>query len=109
VINDVICGNPVTVTCCTIRDSVRVFTRTDGSSDPLDVAIGGWKDDQLWLHISDTYFPQVSPEIPLEDMTFETTTWNTWKTAHPDTDIFTGRSDAEFSTDGAAYSGDPSD
>ena len=89
VINDVVGQVPVTVSYCNRTDCVRVFTTGDDSHQPLDVGVGGFADGKMLLHLAHRNFRQDSREIPLPSLEFERTTWKSWKTAHPDTDVCT--------------------
>jgi hypothetical protein len=90
VINDIIDRVAVTVTFCNRSSCARVFTKPDELDRPLDVGVGGFSDGQMLLHVGSGNFSQNSPDVPLQDLEFERTTWEKWKRAHPDTDICTG-------------------
>jgi hypothetical protein len=87
VINDVVEGVPVTVTYCNRNNCTRVFTKPDEMHQALNIGIGGFRDDMMLLHIDHHNFSQNAPDIPLDDLEFERTTWKVWKSAHPDTKI----------------------
>jgi hypothetical protein len=89
VINDVVGGAPVTVAFCDRTRCARAFTSRE-RTEPLDVQLGGWSGEQLWLLIDGRMLPLSSDEIPLERMTIEKCTWGEWKVNHPDTDVFVG-------------------
>ena len=88
VVNDIVGGQPITVTYCGLQQCARVLTEENGRA-PLDVGVGGW-DDGLLLHIEGSRLPQQSNAIPLEDVPFELTTWKEWREEHPQTDVYIG-------------------
>jgi len=90
VVNDVIDGVPVTVTYSHWGACVRVFTRAGTSNEPLHIGMRGWKDGKMLLEIDGEILPQDSVEMPVARLEPAVTTWKEWKTAHPETDIYTG-------------------
>ena len=88
VVNDIVGGQPITVTYCGLQQCARVLTEVNRGA-PLDVAVGGW-DDGLLLFIDGSRMPQRSDGIPLEDVPFELTTWKEWRDEHPQTDVYVG-------------------
>ncbi len=90
VINDLVDRVPVTVTFCDRTRCARVFTKPSASDQPLDVGVGGFLGGQMLLRVDGRNFEQNSADIPLQDLEFETMTWQDWKSAHPDTDVCTG-------------------
>jgi hypothetical protein len=90
VINDCLDGVPVTVTFCDRTECARAFTANDGS-EPLNVHLGGWSGKGMMLAIDGRMFPQESDEIPFAEVAVEKLTWGEWKQAHPDSDVYTGR------------------
>lgn len=91
VVNDLIDRVPVTVTYCPRTNCVRALTQDDESDEPLGVVGRGWSEGKMMIWVAGKTLPQDSEIIPgLNDMSFETTTWKEWKTAHPDTDVYTG-------------------
>lgn len=87
VLNDLIDGVPVTVTFCDRTDMSRCFTQTE-SKWPLELQLGGWKDQKILFKLHDQYYAHDAKDIPLKDYEFEKTTWGEWRQAHPDTDVF---------------------
>ncbi|MBI5757409.1 MAG: DUF3179 domain-containing protein [Planctomycetales bacterium] len=92
VINDLIHGVPVTITYCDRTECARILmVMEEGESNsPLAVGVGGFRDGQMLLDIDGQLFPQDSRDVPFADREFVKTSWKKWKTAHPDTDVFTG-------------------
>ena len=89
VINDMIDGVPVTVTYCNRTGCSRAFT-AKGWDRPLKVDLGGWSGKKMVLRIDGQMLEQDSAEIPFQEIAVERMTWGAWKTAHPDTEVFTG-------------------
>jgi hypothetical protein len=96
VINDLVGPTPVTVTYSELGSSVRVFTAE--RAEPLDVRLRG-APEGLVLMLGERSFSQVSAQsldpgdtakIPLAPFPFEHTTWQKWRDAHPDTDVYQG-------------------
>lgn len=90
VIDDMIDGIPVTLTYNRWNGYARGFTATGASQGPLDIGLRGWQDGTLLLDLDGVVLPQDSDEIPLARLETRIMTWKDWKTAHPETDIFTG-------------------
>jgi Protein of unknown function (DUF3179) len=96
VVNDVLGGEPVTVTRCDQTGRVRVLTG-DGS-DPLPVMTGGFADgllikvgDRFYHHKDLRAFTQgPGPPFPYREFPFLENAWRDWRTAHPDTDVYVG-------------------
>ena len=88
VVNDVVGEQPVTVTYCELQECTRVLTAPK-EDKALEVGVGGWNDG-LVLVIDGQRVPQRSPDMPLEDMPFEVTTWKEWLEDHPETDVYIG-------------------
>lgn len=89
VINDVVGGIPVSITYCDQTDCTRAFT--DDRTEPIDLFIGGWMSDEMALQFQGQFYLQSADEIPLSDYPFVVTTWQEWRAAHPETDVFTGQ------------------
>jgi Protein of unknown function (DUF3179) len=96
VVNDLLGGGPLTVTACDLGQCIKVFT-ADGS-EPLDVHVGGYQEG-LALNLNGQLFsqstglsldPERPGEIPLTPVKFEGMTWEKWRAAHPDTDVYVG-------------------
>jgi hypothetical protein len=96
VVNDVLGGEPVTVTRCDQTGQSRVFTG-DGS-EPLAVMTGGFADGLLikvgdWsYHHRDLrpFTEAAGPPFPYREVPFRETAWRDWRTAHPNTDAYVG-------------------
>lgn len=116
-VNDVIAGRPICVTHCDRSHSTRVLTLARNKSessvpetraqDPsvqessaketptpessatksLDVRIGGWQESMV-LVVDGSRYPHHSPDIPLADVQFTTTTWGKWRAEHPETLVY---------------------
>ena len=90
VVNDLIEGVPVTATYCNLCDRVRVFTKP-GSEEPLDVGLdSALRQGKMLLVVDRREYLHDAEDVPLEDLEFERASWNSWKTVHPDTDIYVG-------------------
>ncbi|HMC90392.1 MAG TPA: DUF3179 domain-containing (seleno)protein [Gemmataceae bacterium] len=96
VVNDVLAGQPVSVTHCDISQCTRVFTASSG--EVLGISCGGWHQGGLLLFAHGAIFLQGSggsldpehPAIPLAELPHLVTTWGQWKSLHPNTDIYEG-------------------
>jgi Protein of unknown function (DUF3179) len=100
-VNDLIGGNPVTVVYCDRTGCARGFTAED-RYEPLDIAVGGWLNadgvqDMLVRVGAHRYQLKTgqpmegqSPEFPYEELDVRLTTWEEWRSAHPDTDVYYG-------------------
>jgi hypothetical protein len=97
IVNDLIQDTPVSVTFCNHNGCVRVFT-DDTRGKPLKISLMGFADGML-IRVGDRNYEQESGQlyhsdsadvIPFAPFPFEVVTWNDWKKAHPNTDIFTG-------------------
>jgi hypothetical protein len=102
VINDVICGVPITLTHCPGSRCTRVFTSSE-TNDSLPVAVGGWfgtpgedpsVDSVMILRVGEDHYLQNNgesvgggEEFPYPVAEFDETTWGEWRRAHPDTDV----------------------
>lgn len=97
IVNDVVADRPVTITYCDLADCVRAFTG-DGAGDPLPVAQSGLKDGRMVLRARGIdYFQDEAralagggPDFPFAALPAERTTWDAWRRAHPDTDVYVG-------------------
>jgi hypothetical protein len=94
VVNDLVGGTPVTVTYCDIDRCVKAFTGP--GSDPLDVNVGGYHNDEMVIRFRGGAYGQKSGtsvlpndpgRLPLEPADYQLTTWKKWLDAHPDTDV----------------------
>ena len=88
IVHDKLGGKAITVTHCDRNGCSRVFLRKDVA--PNDFMMGGWSGEEMWLLIGNKRYLHRSKKLPLEDHSFELTTWGEWKTAHPETDIYLG-------------------
>jgi hypothetical protein len=98
VVNDLLEGRPVSVTFCDRNKCSHVFT--DPSADrPLDLEVGGWKNNGMTLRVRDQEYAQESGEnldtpggasLPYAELPHARTTWRDWWRTHPDTDVYTG-------------------
>ncbi len=97
VVNDLLEGQPVSVTFCDRTKCSRVFTGPAGS--PLDLGVGGWRNDGMSLLVGDQEYSQETGEslaspgaapLPYPELPYERTSWRSWKRTHPDTDAYTG-------------------
>lgn len=91
VVNDLVDGVPISVTYCDDTSCCRVFTG-DGD-ESLDLAVSGWREEQMELLLSRERFLHSDADAPLEDYPFEITTWGHWKSDHPETDVYVGSVD----------------
>ncbi len=93
VVNDILGGVPVTVTHCNLTGCTRVFT--GNGKDPLPIGTGGF-DGGLMLLTGNRLYDQKTgvPDVggpgqfPFQAITFEEMTWESWRAAHPGTDIY---------------------
>ncbi|MCA9179608.1 MAG: DUF3179 domain-containing protein [Planctomycetales bacterium] len=102
VINDVVGGEPVTVTYCNLSGCSRVLTTnnthtsSEQPADPLAVSVAGLFDvgtleATMAVELDSKVYAQDSPELPLRNYPHLRTTWGEWLTAHPDTVVFIGQ------------------
>ena len=89
VINDVIEGEPLSITYCDQTDLARVFTIGD-SSEHIDLSVAGRLDGKMLVKHKGKIYVQDASDIPLEDLQFTRTNWQTWRHEHPDTLVFIG-------------------
>lgn len=90
VVYDYVGRRPICVTHCDRSQSTRVFTGDESPVDfspTFDVRVGEWQDGMV-LVVNGTRYRQLSPEIPLEDVKFVTTTWGRWRSTHPDSLVY---------------------
>ena len=94
IVNDVIQDRAVSVTYCDRTDRARIFKVPDktapGKQTIIALSLLGWNGDQMLLQLDGESYAHDAVEIPLTDVPFERTTWEKWKAAHPQTDVFTG-------------------
>jgi len=86
-------GNPqaFTVTYCDLTECIRVFQPVaDKPSESLEIGTIGLIDGSLALFIGDQRFKQEEDVEQLKDVPHMRTTWDQWKTEHPDTLIYAG-------------------
>lgn len=99
VVNDVVTdkdgidSSPVTVTYCDMTKCARVFTG-DPAEGMTHLGLGtlGLLDGGLALRWQGRQFKQNDQIEGLTDLPFELTTWGEWKSKHPETEVFAGRS-----------------
>ena len=97
VVNDVLFGQPVSVTHCDLENCTRVFTGAE-RDQPLGLACGGTLKGGLLLSAPGGIYVQetgasLNPALsglPYERFPFVVTTWADWKRAHPETDVYVG-------------------
>jgi hypothetical protein len=101
VVNDQLGRVPVTVTYCSRSDCAQVFT-DPREAGPLAVSVGGFDrrsgTGALLLRVGSTLYRQDTrapltadaPPFPHAVADFVWTTWQQWRTAHPDTDVYLG-------------------
>lgn len=90
VVYDYLGRRPICVTHCDRSQATRVFTGDESPFDfspTFDVRVGEGEDG-LVLVVNGIRYPQLSPEIPLEEVKFVTTTWGRWRSAHPDSLVY---------------------
>jgi hypothetical protein len=105
VVNDLIAGQPVSVTYCGKTDCSRVFT-SGLAGQPLALSVSGWGGSKgMKLRLDGVDYAQQTGEnlttpggapFPQRDLAFERTTWGAWRKVHPDTDIYTGDASDEI-------------
>lgn len=99
VLNDLIAGQPVTVTYCPQTGCTRVFTGQAGRR--LQMRLGGWakmsEGNQMVLRVGRMAYLQGSGRavagngtIPNPTVDHELTTLGEWRKEHPDTDLYSG-------------------
>ena len=98
VVNDVLAGEPISVTHCDLHNCTRVFTGSEPDK-PLPLSCGGRAHGGgLLLLAPGGMFDQETgdsvnpggPGLPFEQVPFVVTTWAEWKRAHPNTDVYVG-------------------
>ena len=97
VVNDVVGGEPVTVTRCERTGRSRVFTGE--GSDPLPLMTGGMADGLLikagdWFYHHRDLQPfndPRGPPFPYREAAFREAGWGDWRAAYADSDVYVGR------------------
>jgi hypothetical protein len=98
VVNDVLAGQPVSVTHCDLHNCTRVFTGSE-QGKPLQLSCGGQSQEGgLVLMAPGDLFDQETghslipdaPGLPYQRFPFVVTTWAEWKRAHPNSDVYVG-------------------
>jgi hypothetical protein len=80
---------PFSIAYCDLKSHVRVLSRAGDT--PIPLRVGGMDvDNQMVLLLDGQRYDQGSPEIPLQDVPFEKTTWGKWKARHPETLVYGG-------------------
>ncbi len=88
VVNENRTERPFCVTYCDRTDTVRVLA--GGDDDMLEVQTAGFDSGQMLILHSGTIFGQKSEEIPLEDLSYERSSWGEWIAAHPESLVYVG-------------------
>ena len=97
VVNDVVGGTPVSITYCDKNDCVQAFT--GGKRDrPLEIGLAGWQGRMMlngpngffWQHNGQMVGPDFADFMPHELMPFSRVSWQQWRSAHPDTQVYVG-------------------
>ena len=90
VVNDKFGDVPVTVTHCDVTSCTRVLTK--GKKDaPVNVRCGGWSDKKgMALIVDELEYPQLSKDVPLQDVSHVVTTWKEWRALHPESMVYLG-------------------
>jgi Protein of unknown function (DUF3179) len=84
---------PFTVTYCDMSDCIRVLqSSSDTTANSLEVATLGLLDKGLALKWKGKDFKQMDEVDGLKDVPYERTTWGEWKSKHPDSLVYKGRS-----------------
>ena len=99
IVNDLLDGKAFAVAYCDRTECSRLFT-SDQIAGPLDLAVGGWLNqdgatdmlvrigpNRYRLKTGESIDPS-APPFPYQSFEMETTTWHEWFQAHPDTDVF---------------------
>jgi hypothetical protein len=101
VINDRIGEAPVAVAYCDRLNCARAFTPQNGGKT-TELTLGGWYDsadahDMLVRVGTHRYYlttgrpmDGLASPFPYRTVTTELTTWQEWRAAHPDTDVYLG-------------------
>jgi hypothetical protein len=90
VVNDRVGLNSIAVTHCNRTDCTRVLALSS-EAGLLDVRCGGWLAEQeMALLVGDKTYRHSSPDIPLQDVPFVVTTWEKWKSAYPESQVYVG-------------------
>jgi hypothetical protein len=89
VVNDLVGESPLSVTYCDETDYARVFTKSD-TNWPLGLAVGGRRDGKLLMRLNGQFYVQDASDIPLEDVDFVRTDWQSWFDRYPQTLVYLG-------------------
>jgi len=89
VVNDCAAEVPISITYCDRTDCARVFTDPQ-RREAIDLYLGGWGGDDMLLKLGEQYFTQNAETAPLRDHPFQRTTWEEWKSQHPETSVYVG-------------------
>jgi len=90
VLNDLLLGQPVSVTHCDLKNCTRVFTSPQGHQ-PLDISCAGSLGGGLLLLAPGGVYLQDAPALPYQEFPFTVTSWADWKKTHADTDVYIGK------------------
>jgi hypothetical protein len=109
IVNDLFGNVPVTITYCDMGDRARVFTGPRHGS-PLDINQGGLDHARRMLlrvgASDDRYFQDTGTpyqktcryeSFPFPSYPFVRSTWKEWKSAHPTTKVYSGRTSSRDS------------
>jgi hypothetical protein len=97
VVNDLLGDVPVTVTYSDRANHVSVFTGPN-KGKPLDMGIGGWLQGRMAVTLNQILYDQetgaaTNPGVNsyvVPRYEFVRVSWQEWRAAHPDTDIYLG-------------------
>jgi hypothetical protein len=97
IVNDLLGDVPVTVVYFHRPECLRVYT-TASRGEALAVNQAGRTNTGLLLFHKGKMYVQTNgrlatgegPDLPLDQMKFERTTWKAWREKHPQTEVYTG-------------------
>lgn len=99
VLNDLLAGQPITVTHCPDGQCTRVFTGAPGGR--LQMRVAGWADNtegyRMVLRVGRGEYHQETGRsvrgggsIPHPTVAHELTTWGEWRAKYPNSDLYSG-------------------
>lgn len=98
-VNDFVGGVPVSVACCNLSQTVRVYSDPKGSG-LLDAEVVGLLNSQMVTRLGEHLYFHITgrpvepdknpPPIPYQVLPPIVTTWENWSKSHPDSDVFVG-------------------
>ncbi len=68
---------------------MRVLTSAN-RHDPLDLRIGGKRDNDMLLFYEGRRYVQSDKQLPLADVVFTVTSWGEWKRLYPRSLLYSG-------------------